>query len=124
MKKLISILMVALMALPLYSNEPEYISNGEQYNTVVINIPASITISRDVEHSVSITNESRGNITYKISNDTLFIKSKKILTENEMDASRLKIHLCHPNPKLILNNINIPRSLGATKNKVKSGNQN
>ena len=112
------------MALPLYSNEPEYISNGEQYNTVVINIPASITISRDVEHSVSITNESRGNITYKISNDTLFIKSKKILTENEMDASRLKIYLCHPNPKLILNNINIPRSLGATKNKVKSGNQN
>ena len=116
--------MAVLMVLPLYSNEPEYVSNGEQYNTVVLNIPASITISQDAEHSVSITNESRGNITYRISNDTLFIKSKKMLTENEMEASRLKIHLCHPNPKLILNNINIPRSLGAIKNKVRSGNQN
>ena len=126
MRKLISFLMAVLIALPLYSKDPEYVSVGKQFNTVVVNVPAVISINKSQEHSVKITNESREAMVYTILNDTLFIKAKNIVDVNEMESERLKIQLSHPDPMAVYKDIQMPRGLGMLKsktNKGKSGNQ-
>ena len=121
MRKLISFLMAVLIALPLYSKDPEYVSVGKQFNTVVVNVPASFTIKKDEEHSVSIINLSNEIITCEILRDTLFIKSKYVLDINGMEAKKLKVELTHPNPSRLYRNIK-PQGRGLSK--TKSGNQN
>lgn len=123
MKKLISLLVALMMSLGVYSIEPEYTSVGKQFNTVVLNVPATLTIKKSAEHSVKVTNESYGYYTYNISNDTLFIKSKyNYIDVTSMEADKLRVWLTHPSPEGLLIQ---PTKKELTKTKVtKSGNQN
>lgn len=125
MKKLIILFMVMLFSLPMYSKKPEYLSVGKQFNTVVVNVPASFIIKQASGHSVKIINESGESFIYEIKNDTLIIKSKKMLDIHSMDAQKLKVTLTHPNPEVLLNNFNTNgRGLNKIKSKkTKSGNQ-
>jgi hypothetical protein len=104
MRKLISFLMAVLIALPLYSKDPEYTSVGEQFHTVVVNVPASITITKDAEPSVEITNRSHEFYDYKIQNDTLFI-NPKYKFYIEMAPELLEVKLKHPTPSKVYRNI-------------------
>lgn len=124
MKKLISLFMAMLMALPLYSNDVEYKSVGKQFNTVVINVPASFIIKEGPEHIIKINNESNEKFIYEISNDTLFIRNKYIVDVNYMEAKNLKIKLVHPSPDELYENIFTTGGLTKYSNKNKSGNQN
>ena len=125
MKKLISLFMAVLTALPLYSNDIEYKSVGKQFNTVVINVPASFVIKEGQEHIIKINNESNEKFIYEISNDTLFIRNKYIVDVNYMEAKNLKIKLVHPTPDELFENIFTTRGLTKySNNKNKSGNQN
>lgn len=125
MKKLISLFMAVLMALPLYSNDVEYKSVGKQFNTVVINVPASFVIKEGQEHIIKINNESNEKFIYEISNDTLFIRNKYIVDVNYMEAKNLKIKLVHPSPDELYENIFTTGGLTKYSNKKnKSGNQN
>lgn len=125
MKKLISLFMAVLMALPLYSNDVEYKSVGKQFNTVVINVPASFVIKEGQEHVIKINNESNEKFIYEISNDTLFIRNKYIVDVNCMEAKNLKIKLVHPSPDELYKNIFTTGGLTKySNNKNKSGNQN
>ena len=123
MKKLISFFVALMMSLSVYSIEPEYTSVGKQFNTVVLNVPATLTIKKSAEHSVKVTNESYGYYTYDISNDTLFIKSKyNYIDVTSMEADKLRVNLTHPCPEGLLIQ---PAKKELTKTKVtKSGNQN
>jgi hypothetical protein len=129
MKKLIILFMVMLFSLPMYSysgvKKLEYLSVGKQFNTVVVNVPASFIIKQAPGHSVKVINESAESFIYEIKNDTLIIKSKKIFDIHSMDAKNLKVTLTHPNPDVLLNNFNINgRGLDKIKSKkTKSGNQ-
>jgi hypothetical protein len=116
--------MAVLMALPLYSNDIEYKSVGKQFNTVVINVPASFIIKEGQEHIIKINNESNEKFIYEISNDTLFIRNKYIVDVNYMEAKNLKIKLVHPSPDELFQNICIPKGFTIKQNKNKSGNQN
>ena len=60
--------MVMLFALPMYSKKPEYLSVGKQFNTVVVNVPASFIIKQASGHSVKIINESGEYFIYEIKN--------------------------------------------------------
>ena len=113
--------MAMFMSLPMYSRDPEYVSVGEQFNAVVINVPASFTIIKGEEHSVKITNESHEPYSYEIVNDTLVIKSKYILDVNTMKTRHLRVTLTHPNPAKLYHGIT-PSGRGLSK--TKSGNQN
>lgn len=125
MKKLISLFMAMLMALPLYSNDVEYKSVGKQFNTVVINVPASFIIKEGQEHIIKINNESNEKFIYEISNDTLFIRNKYIVDVNYMESKNLKIKLVHPSPDELYENIFTTGGLTKYSNKKnKSGNQN
>ena len=125
MKKLISLFMAVLMALPLYSDDIEYKSMGKQFNTVVINVPASFVIKEGQEHIIKINNESNEKFIYEISNDTLFIRNKYIVDINYMEAKNLKIKLVHPSPDELYENIFTKGGLTKySNNKNKSGNQN
>ena len=104
MRKLISFLMAVLIALPLYSKDPEYTSVGEQFHTVVVNVPASITIYKDAEPSVEITNRTHEFYEYKIQNDTLFI-NPKYKFYIEMAPELLEVKLKHPTPAKVFRNI-------------------
>lgn len=123
MKKLISFFVALMMSLGVYSIEPEYTSVGKQFNTVVLNVPATLTIKKSAEHSVKVTNESYGYYTYDISNDTLFIKSKyNYIDVTSMEADKLRVNLTHPSPEGLLIQ---PTKKELMKTKVtKSGNQN
>ena len=124
MRKLISLFFAMLIASFTYSQEPEYVSVGKQFNTVVINVPAHFTITQGEEHSVKITNESHEFYRYDIVNDTLVIKSKYMLDINTMEAKQLKVQLTHPNPSRLYRDI-IPLGRGLNKtNRTRSGNQN
>lgn len=120
MRKLISLFVAMLMSLHVYSNEPEYVSVGKQFNAVVVNVPASFIITKGEEHSVKITNESYEFYSYEMVNDTLVIKSKYTLDVNSMEAKKLKVELTHPSPAKLYHNIR-PQGRGLTK--TKSGNQ-
>ena len=120
MRKLISLFVAMLMSLPLYSKDPEYVSVGKQFNTVVVNVPASFIIVKGEEHSVKITNESHEFYSYEIVNDTLVIKSKYTLDVNSMESKKLKVELTHPNPVKLYRGIT-PSGRGLSK--TKSGNQ-
>lgn len=127
MKKLISLFMAMQLTLSLYSNEIEYSSVGQQFNTVVINVPASLIIKQGDEHVIKVNNMSNERFVYEISNDTLFIKNKYIIDDaRSMTAENLKIRLIHPSPDELFQNICIPRgfTIKQNKNKNKSGNQN
>lgn len=124
MKKLISLFMAMLMALPLYSNDVEYKSVGKQFNAVVINVPASFIIKEGQEHIIKINNESNEKFIYEISNDTLFIRNKYIVDVNYMEAKNLKIKLVHPSPDELYENIFTTWGLTKYSNKNKSGDQN
>lgn len=125
MKKLISLFMAMLMALPLYSNDVEYKSVGKQFNAVVINVPASFIIKEGQEHIIKINNESNEKFIYEISNDTLFIRNKYIVDVNYMESKNLKIKLVHPSPDELYENIFTTGGLTKySNNKNKSGNQN
>lgn len=126
MKKLFLLLTVLFMAVSAYSAcEVEYNCVGKQFNTVVINVPASFTILKGEEHSVNIINESTEFYTYEILNDTLFIRSKFIINDvNRMKPNFLKVQLTHPNPSVLYNNIKPQGVNGIGLNKIKSGNQN
>jgi hypothetical protein len=125
MKKLISLFMAMQLALPLYSNETEYSSVGQQFNTVVINVPASLIIKQGDEHIIKVNNMSNERFVYEISNDTLFIKNKYIIDDaGSMVAENLKIRLVHPSPDELFQNIRIPKGFTIKQNKNKSGNQN
>jgi hypothetical protein len=104
MRKLISFLMAVLIALPLYSKDPEYVSVGKQFNTVVVNVPASITINKDLEHSIEITNRSHEFYEYRLQNDTLFI-NPKYKFYFEMAPELLEVKLKHPTPAKVFRNI-------------------
>ena len=104
MRKLISFLMAVLIALPLYSKDPEYVSVGKQFNTVVVNVPASITVKRGLEHSIEITNHSHEFYEYRLSNDTLFI-NPKYKFYFEMAPELLEVKLKHPTPSKVFNDI-------------------
>lgn len=125
MKKLISLLVALMMSLGVYSIEPEYTSVGKQFNTVVLNVPATLTIKKSAEHSVKVTNESSDYYNYEISNDTLFIKSKYSNVDvTSMKADKLRVSLTHPSPEGLLIQPT-KRELDLKKTKVtKSGNQN
>lgn len=126
MKKLFLLLTVLFMAVSAYSAcEAEYNSVGKQFNTVVINVPASFTILKGQEHSVNIINESTEFYTYEIINDTLFIRSKFIINDvNRMKPNLLKVQLTHPNPSVLYDNIKPQGVSGIGLSKIKSGNQN
>ena len=124
MRKLISFLMVVLIALPLYSYEPEYNCVGKQFNTVVVNAPSVITIEKSKEHSVSITNISPEVYDYKFVNDTLVIKPKYQFNFMKMEPDLLKVKLKHPHPGRLSNNIVINNRGLFFREKSKSGNQN
>lgn len=117
--------MAMQLALPLYSNETEYSSVGKQFNTVVINVPASLIIKQGDEHIIKVNNMSNEHFIYKISNDTLFIKNKYIIDDTgSMMAENLRIKLTHPSPDELFQNIRIPMGFTIKQNKNKSGNQN
>ena len=122
MRKLISLFVAMLMSLHVYSNEPEYVSVGKQFNAVVVNVPASFIITRGEEHSVKITNESHEFYSYEMVNDTLVIKSKYTLDVNSMEAKKLKVELTHPSPSKLYHGIQ-PQGRGLSKSNPKSGNQ-
>lgn len=122
MRKLISFLMAVLIALPLYSKDPEYVSVGKQFNTVVVNVPASISIQKDAEHSIEITNCTHEFYTYKLQNDTLFI-DPKYKFYFEMTPDLLDVKLKHPQPMKVYQNI-YTTTRGLNLRKDKSGNQN
>lgn len=121
MRKLISLLAALFVAFQVYAKEPEYTSVGKQFNTVVVNVPASFTIIKGEEHSVKIVNMSNEFFVYKIVNDTLIIKSKYMMDVNTMKARHLKVTLTHPNPVRLYHNIK-PQGRGLSK--TKSGDQN
>lgn len=121
MRKLISLFAALFVAFQAYAKEPEYQSVGKQFNTVVVNVPASFTIYKGEEHSIEIINLSNEIIKYYIINDTLVIKSKYMVDVNTMKAKQLKVKLTHPNPSRLYRNIT-PQGRGLSK--TKSGNQN
>lgn len=120
MRKLISFLMAVLIALPLYSKDPEYVSVGKQFNTVIVNVPASITISKDAEPSIEITNRSHEFYEYKLQNDTLFINPKYYFYI-DMAPELLDVKLKHPTPAKVFRNIYTTRR--GLNCKGRSGNQ-
>ena len=123
MRKLISFLMAVLIALPLYSKDPEYVSVGKQFNTVVVNVPASITVEASKEHSIEITNRTNEYYAYTLSNDTLFIDYKyKIQVEMETTQNLLDVKLKHPTPVKVFRNMYTTRR--GLNFKGRSGNQN
>ena len=104
MRKLISFLMAVLIALPLYSKDPEYVSVGKQFNTVVVNVPASITIEKSQDYSIEVTNDSYKSYVYEFKNDTLVIKNK-FISSVDMEPEYLQITLKHPTPSKLYKNI-------------------
>lgn len=125
MKKLISLFMTMSIALSMYSNVTEYSSVGKQFNTVVINVPASLIIKQGDEHIIKVNNMSNEHFIYKISNDTLFIRNKYIMDDvRSMTAENLRIKLIHPSPDELFQHICIPQGFIIKQNKNKSGNQN
>lgn len=124
MRKLISLFFAMLVASSAYSQKFEYNIIGKQFNTVVINVPASFVIEKGEEHSIKITNESNEYFSYEIVNDTLVIKSKYMLDTNIMEAKQLKVQLTHPSPSRLYRGIT-PQGRGLSKTKgTRSGNQN
>lgn len=103
MKKLISLFLAVLVALPLYSNEPEYICINKQFNTVVVNVPAVVSCEKDSNHSIKITNKTFESYLYEVKNDTLVIKLKNNININfsEMVPDSLEIKLKHPSPSKV-----------------------
>ena len=134
MKKLI-ITFYAIMAtmFNVYSIEPEYTaeytSTDKQYNAIIVETPAIISIEKGSNYHVNITNVSKDDFyKYEIINDTLVIKPKFKFENMEimkMKSESLRIKLMHPSPDSLMGNIKISSWLNMTeKNKNKSGNQN
>ena len=121
MKKLISLFVAMLMSLPLYSKDPEYVSVGKQFNTVVVNVPALISVNEGKEYSIEITNHSYEFYDYIFRNDTLFI-NQKYNFYIEMKPELLEVKLKHPTPAKVFRNIYTTKR--GLKCKDKSGNQN
>lgn len=122
MKKLISLFLAVLIALPLYSNEPEYVCIGRQYNTVIVNVPSIVSVKRSKEHSIKVTNRSYESCIYEIMNDTLVINTKNKINYLDMVPDSLEIKLHHPNPSKV-NITTSKRGLNLIF-RLKSGNQN
>jgi hypothetical protein len=98
-------------------NEEIYV---DRFNTVVVNVPATIRCEYAQEYSLIVKSEKHYLYDYTIKNDTLTINYKFQNTPH-IDAEDYILTIKHPRPGKLLEELKIEtRSLKMTK---KSGNQ-
>ena len=91
----------------------------EQFNTVVVNVPAVIRCEYANEYTLKVKSDRHYLYDYKVKNDTLII-NYKFTNMPHMEAEGYKLVIKHPNPNKVMKGLQVNKSFEMI---VKSGNQ-